>query len=249
VTTARPSDRSRGPLLATQVRWWCASLDLEAQAVDRLVRHLSVDERDRAARFHFRRDASRFVVSRAALRIGLADCLGVEPGLIGLRYGPHGKPELAPPFDRFGLRFNVSHSESLGLYAVTRDRRVGVDIERIRPLPDLDEIAERVFSPEERLALRRLPPARRPEGFFNCWTRKEAYVKAIGSGLAHPLTRFTVSLAPGAPARLEHVDDDPDAPERWRLETLVLDPGHVAALAVEGLTTQIAWDSPPERAA
>jgi len=132
---------------------------------------------------------------------------------------------------------------------VTRGRRVGVDIECIRPLPDLDEIAERVFSPEERLALRRLPPARRPEGFFNCWTRKEAYVKAIGSGLAHPLTRFTVSLAPGAPARLEHVDDDPDAPERWRLETLVPDPGHVAAIAVEGLTTQIAWDSPPERAA
>src|SRR5438094_10495422 len=108
---------------------------------------------------------------------------------------PHDMTELAPPYYLIGLRFNVSHSKSLGLYAVTRDRRVGVDIERIRPLPDLDEIAERVFSPEERLALRRLPPARRPEGFFNCWSRKEAYGKAIGYGLAPPLTRRTGSPA------------------------------------------------------
>jgi 4'-phosphopantetheinyl transferase len=115
-------------------------------------------------------------------------------------------------------------------------RPVGVDVERVRPLPDLDEIAARTFSPEERRRLSRLDPAERLAGFFNCWTRKEAYLKALGIGLAGSPTGFTVSLAPGAPARLDHVADDPHAPQCWTLDTLDIDPEHVAALAVEART-------------
>jgi 4'-phosphopantetheinyl transferase len=111
-----------------------------------------------------------------------------------------------------------------------------VDIERMRPLPDLDDIARLTFSPEERRWLHRLAPAERLAGFFNCWTRKEAYLKALGAGLAGSPASFTVSLAPGAPARLDHVDDDPRAPERWALATLDVDPAYVAAIAVEALT-------------
>jgi 4'-phosphopantetheinyl transferase len=217
-----------------EVRIWRASLDLGPLPLVRLAGLLSDDERGRAGQFHFSRDATRFVVARASLRLALAECLDVEPAAIRFRYGDHGKPGLAPPFDRSGLQFNVSHTDGIGLIAVTPGRRVGVDIERIRPLPDLHQIAERVFSPAERRVLRELPPHRQPEGFFNGWTRKEAYVKAIGAGLIHPLTRFSVSLAPGDPARLETVEGDAAAPDRWRLHALESVPGCAAAVAVEG---------------
>src|SRR5437879_1295631 len=137
------------PLLMGEIRVWIASLDLEAEPAERLSRLLSDDEQKRAARFHGRRDAVRFRVHRAALRTILGECLGVEPQVVDFRYGPRGKPELAARFDRAGLRFNASHSEGLGLYAVTTWRRIGVDIERVRPIPDLESIAQRRVSPHE----------------------------------------------------------------------------------------------------
>ena len=216
-----------------EVRVWLTGLDLGPRAVARLAGYLSDDESARARRFHFGRDATRFVVGRASLRLRLAECLDVAPTVIRFHYGAHGKPELAPPFDRSGLQFNASHTDGIGLIALTRGRRVGVDIERIRPMPDLHDIAARMFSPAERRALRGLPPIQQPAGFFNCWTRKEAYVKAVGTGLLHPLTRFTVSLEPGEPARLEDIDGDAVAAGRWRLEALESIPGCAAALAVE----------------
>jgi len=231
---AWPPARDRAPLVEGEVRVWLVSLDLAAESGERLARLLSDDEQERAARFHFRRDAVRFVAARTALRTILGECLDVEPRMVSLRYGPRGKPELAVPFERTGLRFNVSHSDSLVLCAVAGQRRVGVDIERLRSLPDLEAIAERMFSPRERQALRRLPPAQRHEGFFNCWTRKEAYIKALGEGLAYPLDRFTVSLAPGAPPRLEEVPDDPAEVGRWTLAALGPEPGYAAAVAIEG---------------
>jgi 4'-phosphopantetheinyl transferase len=231
--TPWPARATTGWLRQDEVRVWLASLDLGPRAVAHLAGLLSEDESARARRFRFRRDATRFVVCRASLRLRLAECLDVAPAAIRFHYGAHGKPELAPPFDRSGLQFNASRSEGIGLIAVTRGGRVGVDIERIRSLPDLHDIAERMFSPAERRALRGLPPNRRPEGFFNCWTRKEAYVKAVGTGLLHPLTRFTVSLEPGEPARLADVDGDAAAAGRWRLEALGSVTGCAAAVAVE----------------
>ena len=239
-TAAWPVARGSLPLLEGEVRVWIASLDLGAESVDRLDWLLSDDERARAARFRFHRDANRFVVSRAVLRTLLGAYLGVEPCLLGFTYGLRGKPALAAPFDRTGLQFNASHSAGLGLYAVTEKRRVGVDIERLRPLCDLEAIAERTFSPHERQALRRLPPAQRHQGFFNCWTRKEAYIKATGDGLFHPLERFTVSLAPRLSARLERVEGDPAEAGRWTLEALAPDPGYAAAIAIEGRPSRLA---------
>jgi 4'-phosphopantetheinyl transferase len=231
--TAWSAPATTGWLRQDEVRVWLASLDLGPRAVGRLADLLSDDESARARRLHFRRDAIRFVVGRASLRLRLAECLDVAPAAIRFHYGAHGKPELAAPFDRSGLQFNASRSDGIGLIAVTRGARIGVDIERIQPLPDLHDIAERMFSPAERRALHGLPPIRRPEGFFNCWTRKEAYVKAVGTGLLHPLTRFTVSLEPGEPARLEDVDGDAVAAGRWRFEALEAVPGCAVAIAVE----------------
>ncbi len=128
------------PLLEDEIRVWIVSLALEPEPAERLSRLLSDEEQERAARFRLRRDAI------------------VEPQVLDFRYGPRGKPELAPRFGRAGLQFNASHSEGVGLYAVTAWRRVGVDIERVRPMPDLEAIAERRFSLHEQGELRRLAP-------------------------------------------------------------------------------------------
>jgi 4'-phosphopantetheinyl transferase len=217
-----------------EVTIWFVSLDQPARPVERLSRLLSHDEQDRARRLRFRHDAIRFVTLRAVLRTVLAERLGASPEEISFAYSPYGKPEVAMPFNRRGVGFNVSHSADLGVVAVTARHRVGVDIERVRPLPDLEAMSEQVFSPREQRTLRAIPSVLRPRAFLNGWTRKEAYIKAIGTGCSHPLARFSVSLAPGAPVRLEHCDDDASEPERWTLEALDPDPDHVAAIAVEG---------------
>lgn len=208
---------SPSALLTNDVHIWQASLDLGDAALDSLVTHLSDHERERVGRFHFRRDAVRYAASRVALRSGLAEHLGADPGALVFQYGPHGKPELAAPFHRSGLRFSASRSEGVGLYAAAWRRCIGVDIERVRPLPDLEDIAALTFAPEERRQLERLAPAERLTGFFDCWTRKEAYLKAIGTGLADSPSCVSVSVAP----------------EGWTLVALDVDPGFVAAVAVE----------------
>ncbi len=206
-------------------------LDRSVGWVERLIRILSDDEQQRAARFCFEPDATRFVVGRAALRTILGEHLGIDPDTIRLTYGPQGRPELAPPFDATGLRFSLSRSESLGLCAVTRGQRIGVDVERVRPLPDMEAIAERMFLPRERRAIRRLPEPRRPQAFFERWTRMEAYGKALGEGIAGSVERERDAAAA--------------AVGRWSLEAFVPDPGYVAAIAVEGRISRLICRSWP----
>ena len=233
------------PSRVAQVDVWLADLEPAEVVVERYLTILTVDERARAGRFHFPRDARRWIVARGTLRAILGDRLRIDPRDVRFIHGEYGKPELAEAFAGSGLRFNLSHSGGLALCAVVRHCRVGVDIERLRPVPDLETIAERTFSPREREALRQLPPELRHEAFFNCWTRKEAYIKAIGRGLAHPLDRFSVSLAPGAPPRLETVDDDPREAEAWSVEAFVPSAGYAAALVVEGRADRIVRDTWP----
>jgi 4'-phosphopantetheinyl transferase len=227
---------------------WLANLNPGGDVTRRAATVLSEDERERAARFHFDRDAARWTVARGVLRGILGGCLGVDPQAVRFIYDRFGKPELAPPFAASNLRFNLSHSEGLALYAVTEGRRVGVDIEHVRSLRDLEAVADRTFSIRERAALRQLPPHLRHTGFFNCWTRKEAYIKAVGDGLAHPLDGFSVSLAPDTPARLEVGKDDPGAVSAWTLEALAPHPDYVSAIAFEGSRGRIfctRWEEYP----
>jgi 4'-phosphopantetheinyl transferase len=194
---------------------------------------LSDDERQRARRFAFDRDRRRFVVARARLRKELGSRLGVLPAAVELQYGAHGKPALAGRFAEAELRFNVSHCDDVVVYAFAAGREVGIDVEAIRALPDADAIAARFFSSRENIAYRALHPRDRPLGFFQCWTRKEAFIKALGEGLSHPLDSFDVSLAPGEPAELLRVGPVPGDDRTWRLESLSPAPGYVAALVGE----------------
>jgi 4'-phosphopantetheinyl transferase len=234
-------------LSSAEVHVWRASLDLDSSCVEHLQHALSADELQRAARFHFPRDRRRFTVARGVLRDILGRYLGVPPSEPGFRYSAYGKPALGAGFDAVGVRFNISHSHEMALFAVTCGREIGVDIEYLSREIRGEEIAQHFFSAHECASLRALPAAAKHEAFFNCWTRKEAYIKAHGEGLSLPLDQFDVSLAPGEPAALLATRNDPREVQRWSLQALTPGPGYVAALAVEGQGWQLAcwhWSTP-----
>ena len=200
----------------------------------RLEQTLSDDERCRAGRFYFQSDREHFIVARGVLRSILGSYLGVEARELCFGYGAYGKPALMLHANAADIRFNLSHAGGLALYAVTRDRAIGIDLEYLRADIEWMQIAARFFSPREHAMLSSLPPAARLEAFFTCWTRKEAYIKARGEGLALPLDQFDVSLTPGEPAQLLGVRSDLDDPGRWSFQGLSPEPGYIAAVAVEG---------------
>ena len=169
------------------VNIWFVEIDRFGPFIQPLSEIISSDERERAERFHFERDRKRFVAARVFLRRILGTSLGVEPQRVSFQYGPFGKPALGGEFKDSSLRFNVSHSHRCAIYAVTHGREVGVDLEFIRPLDDLLNLADRNFSVAENNVLRSLPEQDRRNGFFDCWTRKEAFLKATGDGLSFPL--------------------------------------------------------------
>jgi 4'-phosphopantetheinyl transferase len=217
-----------------EVHVWRACLDQPTTILERLAQTLSADEQRRAERYYFERHRLRFIVARGVLRVILGHYLGLEPHQVRFTYGAQGKPALAICEDRGSLDLNLSHSQELALYAVTRRRQVGIDLEYIRPVVEAEQIAARTFSVQESQVWRTLPEATKREAFFNCWTRKEAYIKAIGDGLSRPLDQFDVSLAPGEPAKLLNVAGHPEEAAQWSIQELKPAPGYAAALAVKG---------------
>jgi len=220
-----------------QVHIWRASLNLPTERLNSLHQLLSPDERQRAERFVLPKDRDAFVAARGILRLILSRYLKRLPEELCFCYGAYGKPSLDSQFNFEQLCFNLSHSHQLALYAIVKNHEVGVDLEQVHPL-DYTAIARRFFSPQESAALVALPEGERAQAFFNCWTRKEAYVKAQGRGLTLPLNQFEVSLAPGAAALLS-VNEDSQAGTSWTLQALQPGPGYVAALAIAGQNWQI----------
>jgi 4'-phosphopantetheinyl transferase len=195
---------------------------------------LSDDERARARRFVFDRDRSRFTVARGVLRNILGRYLQRPPSSIRFGYGPHGKPHLEAPPNQLlpTLRFNVSHSADLVLIAVAHDREVGVDVEQIRTDFALDELARRFFSQEEVAAIELRTGYARAHAFFQCWTRKEAYIKV--RGLALSTQALDGSLAVRQSVRLLIDRDAPSEDSRWEFAPIVVAPDFAAALAAQG---------------
>ncbi len=219
-----------------EVHVWRLRLAQPPAAIERLGSLLAADEVARAARFHFPTHRARFIVARAALRALLGQYLELPADQIRFRYTSHGKPELAEGFAKrqTPIQFNLSHSEGLALFAFANQRKVGIDLERLRQDVAVEQLAKRFLSPGEQSALFSLPERHRTRAFFDAWTRKEAYLKAQGNGLALALDRFDVSLAPGEPALLLSTPYDPQETTRWSLREIYPAPGYAAALAVEG---------------
>lgn len=216
------------------VHVWRAALDQPPPVINALWDTLAGDERERAERFHFRRDREHYIVARGVLRNIIGRYSGMRPGALRFCYGSHGKPALSVELNEALINFNVSHSHNLALFAITRERELGIDIEYVRAEIAKERIAEQFFSRREVAMLRALPADAQATAFFNCWTRKEAYVKAKGEGLSMPLDRFDVSLVPGEAAALLATRGDTQEASRWALQELMPAPGFVAALAVEG---------------
>jgi 4'-phosphopantetheinyl transferase len=225
-----PADLS---LAETDVHVWLVGLDQPGgRAMFRPV--LSEDEKTRGDRFYTEELRLRFTVARGVLRNLLGSYLRTRPEAIVFEYGARGKPSLSGEFERSGIRFNISHSKGLALMAFTRGRELGVDIECINRSIEAEDIADHYFSPTEVKALFALPPEVRREAFFNCWTRKEAYIKATGEGLSCPLDAFDVTLAPGEPAVLLATRVESQDAANWSMRILDPGAGFKGALIVEG---------------
>ena len=190
---------------------------------------LDPQERQRADRFRFDQHRDAFIAARGILRTVLGEYTGRDPASLRFTYSQHGKPSLPGN----PIHFNVSHSGELAVYALCEQLEVGVDVERVRHLNDLEPVARRFFDPAEFAELMAVPEEDRPRAFFNCWTRKEAFIKALGSGLSYPLNHFQVTLAPSTPARFVHIEGQPAETLRWSLHDIPVDHGYVAALAVQ----------------
>jgi len=226
-------------LSSDDVHVWRASLDESPSKVQQLAQILSPDEQARAARFYFEQHRKRFIVARGLLRTILSYYLKIQPIAIDFTYSKYGKPELATASNIGKLEFNVSHSQDLALYAVTRDRQIGIDLEQIRPVADAQQIVERFFSEQEKIAFQSLPAEQKQAAFFNAWTRKEAYLKACGDGLNRPLNQVEVSMTPGESATLIKVEGSLAAANHWCLQALTPAPDYAAAMVVEGHDWQL----------
>jgi len=214
------------------VACWRVDLVHPDSVVTALAAVLSDDERQRAARFVFPRDRRRFTVTRACLRVLLSEHSGVAPAALRIVYAPLGKPSLASASASTPtpLHFNVSHSEDVALIAARSDAPLGVDVEAVRPLPDMMDIAARFFTAAETDTIAAAPPHQRALSFFLCWTRKEAFSKAHGDGLSFALDRYQVACRPGDPARILAIDGSAAAAAEWSMFDLEAPPGFVSAL-------------------
>ncbi len=209
-----------------EVHVWRIDLDVPEAKLQDFTATLSGDELARAQRFYFEQHRQRFIAGRGILRNILARYLGITAGEVQFDYQARGKPVLAAKFADSGLWFNLSHSVSLGLCGVSY-RQIGIDLEYIRPMSDLEALAKRFFLPREYDVVRSLAPHLQQQVFFRYWTCKEAYLKATGEGIAQ-LEEVEVLLSLTEAAKLQTSDD-------WRLQELVPADNYVAAVAVAGL--------------
>jgi 4'-phosphopantetheinyl transferase len=222
---------------AIDVDLWRAELDLDPAQLSAFTSTLSPDEADRSRRFHRDSDRHRFVAGRGWLRRILGSCLERDPAMLRFAYGISGKPRLVGAANQL-LRFNMSHSGGVAVYAVCQAREVGVDVERVSADVDIEALAQRFFSAAERVELAALAAHDRRRAFFDCWTRKEAYLKAAGTGLGTPTQDFSVTVRSGSPVELTVPADGGD--HRWSLYAIDAGTGYSAAVAVEGTHARVA---------
>jgi 4'-phosphopantetheinyl transferase len=218
---------------------WRLPLEEKKGYCESFLHMLGPDEVERANRFYFPTDREHFVVAHGMTRAILGSYLKVMPNELRFHYGSFGKPVLEHCINTDDLRFNLSHSVGLALLAVTREREIGIDLEYQRPGIASEGIAERFFSPAEVKSLRGLPKGMQTDSFFRCWTRKEAYIKAIGEGLSFPLDQFRVSLLPSELPELLEVVGNPQERTRWAFWDLAVSSCYAAALVIEGSNVRL----------
>ena len=240
ITTWRPRPKKL-ILKDNEVHVWCSPLFPNSKILNTLGLTLSADELERANRFHFQKDRCRFIAGRGILRSIIADYLQTRPKDIGFTYNTRGKPSITKMSGGSGISFNLSHSHGLAVYAFTRRREIGIDIERLRSNLSFERIAKRFFTTEEFEKLNSLAHEEFIEGFFKLWTFKEAYIKAKGIGLSIPLNRFVVTFDRGQTVRIKKIGINPDEECGWSFHSLTPARGYVGALAVGGKNVRLKY--------
>lgn len=226
------SPRPAAPaLLPGEIHVWHVTIDLPPARLGPLYTLLQSDEQQRAARFRFALHRDRFIARRGLLRLLLASYLALPASALRFAHGPQGKPYLTGDHGTPELSFSLSHADSIALVAVTHAGAVGVDVEVTRSEVDILSLASRFFAPAEIAAIRALPVVRQTAACYACWTRKEAYTKALGTGLSLPLDSFAVTVEPEQAALLWD-ERDATAPRQWRLYAPLSGPEIYAAVAV-----------------
>lgn len=219
-----------------EVHVWRADLAIDECAQTSFLELLSPDEKMRAAKFRFPEDLRNFIAARGILRLLLGKYLERNPAAISFHYSKYGKPGIA---NENSLQFNITHSQNIALFAFTKKIAIGIDVELVNPDIEAKDIAKNFFSINEIRSLLALPEEQQALGFFNCWTRKEAFIKAVGEGLSFPLDKFEVSMEPDKPAKLLATHWEPEAVSKWSLYSLSPAADFVGCLAIEGLPSEV----------
>jgi 4'-phosphopantetheinyl transferase len=215
-------------LIPGSAHLWQRGLHASEDEIQACHELLLPEEHEKASRYRVERPRGDYILTRGTLRSLLSKYLHMNPKEITFRYTKYGKPFLA----NSDLYFNISHTDGLALLAFLRKREVGVDVERVRPQSDVLKIAERFFSERERRDLRSLTGEEVHAAFFRCWTRKEAYIKAVGEGLSLPLHQFDVSIEPDPKQALRATRPDTTEAKRWSIYNVSVPRGYAAALAI-----------------
>lgn len=218
-------------LLEDEIHVWHASLDLPDPQYLNFVKTLSPYEHARAQQFHFASDKRRYIIRVGILRDLISRYLAISPYRLRFQQGIYGKPKLSDPFAD-AICFNMSHSSDVAIYGISRCHEIGVDIEYIRDIPEMEQIFRHLFTEREIDVFCKLPESEKKKAFFNCWTRKEAFIKATGEGLSRSLDTFDVSFIPGERARLLSIDGQSEI-GKWTLYETSPNQNAVAAVAVD----------------
>ena len=225
-----------------EVHIWRADLEVDECFQSSFLKLLSPDEKNRARKFRFAKDSRNFIAARGILRLLIGKYLEINPAEISFQYSKFGKPGIV---NNNSLQFNISHSQNIALFAFTKRFNIGIDVEFVNPDIEVKDIAANFFSKNEILNLLALAEEQQTLGFFNCWTRKEAFIKAVGEGLSFPLDKFEVSLEPDKPAKLLATDWEPEAVSKWSIYSMSPAANFVGSLAIEGFVDQVKfWNWP-----
>jgi 4'-phosphopantetheinyl transferase len=237
----RPISTGQLQLSEDEIHVWVSCLDVDPTSRMALAASLSKEERIRAKKFRFRRHQNRFIARRGLLRAIVSQYLHIESDELVFEYNRYGKPEVAHQFNRSGIHFNLSHSDDMALFAVTFVGPVGIDIERIRPIKYKEEFLNRFSSPRERELFQNLDSRKKQRAFFYLWTRKEAFLKAIGVGITQLLSQVEVSFQSKEPVRFITISGDKKKILRWSIHNLFATKDFIAALAIKAKKVRIRY--------
>ncbi len=227
-------------LLSDELHIWYTDLDLPQEEIEKLAKILSEDEINRANRFVFPHHRKHFIVARSTLRIILSSYVRLSPEQIQFNYSPKGKPSMAPSCNQERITFNLSHSDTLALYGIRRGHPIGVDIEYMRPMEDVDKLAQRFFSPREYGLIASLSSPDKENTFFRFWTAKEAFLKATGDGISGGLNQIELDLGVDGLIRFLRIHDDTQMVANWSLFPITIG-YYIGAVVTQGGLRQILY--------